>query len=123
MKRELREKFDEAVNIFSPDRLFLSLKRDENGTVYYDRDATPGDEREETQFFYVLDQYYQAGYKDIVHLTMYFEVLEDVIIAGGYNLRTKEKTSRRRLISTDNSTPFTYAQNKMEYVKKIINNT
>ena len=37
MNKELRERFDEAINIFSPDRLFLSLKRDENGTVYYDR--------------------------------------------------------------------------------------
>lgn len=96
------------------------LIRDAEGTVYVDRSKMIHNAEDESKFFYILNRYYLAGYKDIENLSPYFEIDGDTIIAGGYNIVTGKKTSKRRLISTSITTTYTCSERDMEQYKEII---
>jgi hypothetical protein len=73
----------------------------------------------------MLDKIYHAGWRDIENLTVFFDVSGDEIMAGGYNIATGQKTSRRRLISANKRkpyTPYTYTQEGIERAKSVIKN-
>lgn len=116
----IHQKFTRAYIEFSPDKMMKYLVRDTNGTVYVDRSKMIHNKEQEPLFFYILNRDYIAGWKDIEHLTPYFEIDGDTIIAGGYNTATGEKTSKRRLISTSIATPYTYFESDIERCKEII---
>ena len=103
----IHQKFTRACIEFSPDKMMKHLVRDTHGTVYVDRSKMIHSKEQEPLFFYILNRDYIAGWKDIVHLTPYFEIDGDTITAGGYNIVTGKKTSKRRLISTSITTPYT----------------
>ena len=60
------------------------------------------------KFHYILNKDYSSWYDDIQNLTVYFEIKDNFIIGGAYNLRSKQKISRRKLISVTVNTPYTY---------------
>ncbi len=120
MNQAQRQKFTRALIEYSPDKLIKHLVKDTNGTLYVDRSQVVHNAEQETMFFYVLNRDYIAGYKDIEHLTPYFEINGDTIIAGGYNPITGEKTSKRRLISEHITTPYTYFKRDIERYEEII---
>ena len=119
----IHQKFIRACIEFSPDKMMKYLVRDTNGTVYVDRSKMIHNKEQEPLFFYILNYDYVAGWKDIEHLTPYFEIDGDTIIAGGYNIITGEKTSKRRLMSQSISTPYTCFERDIERYKKIITAT
>lgn len=113
----------DAGKEFSPQVMFNYLKRAQDGTVYFDRSKLVTTKDSGAKFYYILNGYYVAGWKDVENLTPYFEVDGDEIIAGGYNIITGEKTSRRRLISTNLSsprTPYTFSKRDIEQYKEIL---
>ena len=117
------QKFMQAGIDYSPRVMMRYLRRARDGTVYFDRQQLVHTEEDESKFFYILNRYYLAGYKDIEDLTVFFESKSGVIIGGAYNLKTGEKTSRRCLISATTKTPYTYAACDIEKFKNIIDNT
>lgn len=117
-----RKKFTQALIDYSPDMLARNLKRAADRTVYHDRSLTICCSEDESKFFYILNRYYLAGYKDIENLTVYFDVERSVIIGGAYNAISGERVSKRRLISTGIDTPYTYTEKDIERFKNIINN-
>ena len=127
MNKSHRERIIKALGEFSPNALSRHLKRSQEGIVYFDRDQVVNDPENEAMFYYMLNRDYIAGYKNIDNLTVYFEVVGDEIVAGGYDLSTGKTTSRRRLISTNedlaNRTPYTYTKEALERFKNTITNT
>lgn len=113
----------QALNEFSPTVMTRYLKRAQDGTVYFDRSALVIDKDSGAKFYYMLNAYYIAGWKDIEHLTPYFEMDGNTIIAGGYNIVTGKKTSKRRLISTNHTTPYCCSERDIERYKEIITAT
>lgn len=108
---------------FSPVSMMKYLTRATDGTVYVDRSKMIHTKEQEPLFYYMLNGDYIAGWKDVENLTPYFEIDGDTIIAGGYNIITGEKTSKRRLISTDITTPYTCFERDIERYKEIITAT
>ena len=119
----IRDKFIRACIEFSPDKMMKHLVRDTDGTIYVDRSKMIHSREQEPLFFYILNRDYIAGWKDIEHLTPYFDIDGDIIIAGGYNIVTGEKTSKRRLISMSIETPYTCFECDIERYKEIITAT
>lgn len=113
----------QALNEFSPAVMTRYLKRAQDGTVYFDRSALVIDKDSGAKFYYMLNAYYIAGWRDVENLTAYFEIDNDEIVAGGYNISTGQRTSRRRLISINHSTPYTYTKEDIGYIKSLILNT
>ena len=117
-----RKKFTQALAEYSPDVLARYLKRTPEGTVYFDRQQLVRSKEDESKFFYVLNRDYLSGYKDIENLTVFFDIEGDAIIGGAYNLVSGERSSRRRLISANINTPYTYTTEDIEKFKNILNN-
>lgn len=117
-----RKKFTQALIEYSPDVLARCLKRAPEGTVYFDRQQLVHSKEDESKFFYVLNRDYLSGYKDIENLTVFFDIEGDIIIGGAYNLVNGERTSKRRLISENIDTPYTYTKEDIEKFKNILNN-
>lgn len=117
-----RKKFTQALIEYSPDVLARYLKRAPEGTVYFDRQRLVRSKEDESKFFYVLNRDYLSGYKDIENLTVFFDIEGDTIIGGAYNLVNGERTSKRRLISENIDTPYTYTKEDIEKFKNILNN-
>lgn len=115
-----RNKFIQALNKYSPKILIRNLKSASDGTVHVDKSQIVKNSEDEIAFQYVLIREHLSGYKDIEHLSPYFEIDGDTIISGGYNIITGEKTSKRRLISTSIKTPYTYFERDIEKYKEII---
>ena len=105
---------------FSPDSMMKYLTRATDGTLYVDRSKMIHTKEQEPLFYYKLNGDYIAGWKDVENLTPYFEIDGDTIIAGGYNIITGEKTSKRCLISTSITTPYTCFERDIEQYKEII---
>lgn len=117
-----RKKFIQALIEYSPDALLRGLKRAPDGTVYYDKQLFVRSTEDESKFFYILNRDYLSGYKDIENMTVFFDVEGDVIIGGAYNIISGERISKRRLISENISTPYTYAKEDIEKFKNILYN-
>ncbi len=117
-----RKKFTQALIEYSPDVLARHLRRATDGTVYYDRQSSVHSKEDESKFFYVLNRDYLSGYQDIENMTVFFDIEGDTIIGGAYNLISGERTSKRRLISDNISTPYTYTKEDIEKFKNILNN-
>ena len=116
-------RFLQAKKDFYPEKMLNHLKRAEDGTVHFERSKLVRDRESTLRFYFMLDKIYLAGWKDVEHLTTYFEIVGDEIIAGGYNIATGNKTSKRRLISTNKQkpyTPYTYTLEGIEMLKKMI---
>ena len=114
-------RFLQAKKDFLPERILKHLKRASDGTVYFDRSILVTDRESTIRFYYMLDRIYLAGWKDVENLTAYFEINGYVIVAGGYNIITCEKTSKRCLISTNATTPYTcFEHNMKRYIELII---
>ena len=118
-----RNKFLQALIEYAPDLIACHLKRASDGTVYFDKRQLVKSKEDESKFFYMLNRDYLSGYKNIEDLTVFFDVEEDMIIGGAYNLISGERVSRRKLISTTIKTPYTYTKEDIDNFKNIIFNT
>ena len=116
-------KFIRAMIIFSPEQLLKHIKREYDGTVYVDRTEIIHNKEEESQFFYMLNRDHLSGYRDIEHLTVYFDIDNNIIMSGAYNTVTKKRVSKRPLISTSIKTPYTCFERDIERYKGIIATT
>lgn len=97
------------------------LIKSTDGTVYVDRSEMIHSKEQEQQFYYLLKEDFIAIWKDIENLTVYFEVAEDEIISGAYNILTGEKVSKRILISSDTErAPYIYTTEDIEKFKEKI---
>lgn len=122
MKQDNKKIFEDAFQIFSPMNMASNLLIAEDGTKYFDRSRLILTDQDMSKFIHVIDPLYLAKYTNILDLTVYFEVVDDVIWAGTYNLVTKEKESRRPLISSTIDTPYTYVREKLNKIKGMISN-
>ena len=104
---------------FSPLEMMKHLKRGSDGVVYFDRAELVTSIEDCAQLQYVLNSRYNVGWDDVDNLTAYFEVYGNEIVGGGYNMRTKQKTSCRRLISTNEQAPLTAYTYTIEEINKM----
>lgn len=121
MISKLNDKFIRALIEYSPMVIAKYLFRENDGTVCFNRDSLVHSESDMIKFHYILNKDYSSGYDDIQNLTVYFEIKDNFIIGGAYNLRSKQKISRRKLISVTVNTPYTYKNEDFEILKETIN--
>ena len=97
------------------------LTKAPDGTVYVDRLKMIHTTEQEQQFCYLLKENFVAVWKDIESLTAYFEIAENEIISGTYNICTGEKVSKFILISNDTErAPYTYSLQDIDKFKEKI---
>lgn len=126
MNMSNRDDVIKALGEFSPNALAKNLIRSQDGVVYVDRAKMIDNPEKESRFYYMINRDYIAGYKNIKRLTVYFEVVGNEIVGGGYDPVDGKKTSRRRIISTNENvemrTPYTYTKEDLEKFKNTIKN-
>ena len=106
---------------FPPHIMMDYLVKSTNGTVYVDRTKMIHNKEQEQEFCYLLKENFIAVWKDIENLTAYFEIAENEIISGTYNIITDEKISKRILISNNWETAcYNYSADEIEVLKQKI---
>lgn len=109
---------------FMPDEMVKHLVRKNDGTVCYDRETMVDDANKLRDFYYIINGYYQVKWSCAEHITVYFETDGSESIYGGcYNLLTGEKVSKRKLVSSSLSTPYTYTQKAIQNMINRIDRT
>lgn len=110
-----------AYDKFSPSNMLKSLIKMDDGTVVFDRSVLI-DDIDLKDFWCTLVWYYATGWGEIDNITVYFEIRDGVIYAGGYNLKTEKKINCRALVSDNFHTPYTYTQEGIKRLANIIMN-
>ncbi len=117
-----RERLLRAFKAFSPKILIKHLKKSADGTILVDKSALVISQDDELNFYCVLDRDYISGFKNMSQLTVFFETDGTDIWGGAYNMITNEKVSKRRIISQDTSTPYTYTTEALNEFKTMLLN-
>ena len=92
----------EASKKFSPYKLKDFLTRTEDSTVIVDRTrATQNDKDNERLFLVVLNCKYLWQYRDFENVTIYYDIDGEKVVGGVYNTRTKERETRRVIVTED----------------------
>lgn len=115
-------RLDEAERRYTPRYMMSYLKREDDGTVVVDRDRAfdMSDNTQASNFYWILQCYYQTRSKTMLNSTIYYEDAGDVIYAGCYDIVNKKKLSRKPLISVVYRTPYICTEKVLQEFKKAL---
>lgn len=103
-----------ALKSFSPKVLMKHLVRNDDGIMLVDKSALMINQDDRLNFYCVLDRIYCSGFKNMEDLTVFFDTDGVDIWGGAFNTVTNEIVSKRRLISQDTLTPYTYTEKELD---------
>ena len=116
-KKTMTRRIFEAEVKYTPKKLVNYLCRAEDGTVCVDTERLIANQEDAAGFYYILTHQYASGWKNIENLTVYFEVEDDIVIGGAYDVCNKEKKSRRPIASANqNRAAYTYTIEDMQAI-------
>ena len=115
-----------AAKRFNPKNLCGYLTKGEDGVAVVDRAKLLQTKDDERLFVIAMNADYRLNYSDCDCSTVYFEVEDERIIGGIYNLQTRTKKTKRQIaISPEGvgvTRQYVYSQSTLDEMRKAILN-